>query len=257
MITSIANSKIKNLIKIKQKSKVRKEQGVFIAEGFKMYQETPVNDIEKVYISKTYYNKKKSDFSDPKIPVEIVEDAVFKAVSDTVTPQGILTVIRQKQYSLDQMLKDESPCLLLLDSLQDPGNLGTIIRTAEAAGVTGIIMNKTTVDIYNPKTIRSTMGSIYRVPFIYVDNLVDSVERMQKRGVFVYAAHLKGSVDYDKISYKKGTAFLIGNEGNGISEELSEKADQYIKIPMLGQIESLNAAVAASLLVYEAYRQRR
>lgn len=257
MITSTANPQIKNLIKIVQKSKTRKEQGVFIAEGFKMYRETPVSDIEKVYISKTYYNKKKDIFSDVKIPVEIVEDSVFKVVSDTVTPQGILTVVRQRQYSLEQMLQVKSPCLLVLDSLQDPGNLGTIMRTAEAAGVTGIVMNKTTVDIYNPKTIRSTMGSIYRVPFVYVDNLGDSVERMQKKGILVYAAHLMESVDYDKISYKEGIAFLIGNEGNGISTELCEKADQYIKIPMLGQIESLNAAVAASLLVYEAYRQRR
>lgn len=120
MITSTANPQIKNLIKIVQKSKTRKEQGVFIAEGFKMYRETPVSDIEKVYISKTYYNKKKDIFSDVKIPVEIVEDSVFKVVSDTVTPQGILTVVRQRQYSLEQMLQVKSPCLLVLDSLQDP-----------------------------------------------------------------------------------------------------------------------------------------
>ena len=149
------------------------------------------------------------------------------------------------------------PGMLLLDGIQDPGNLGTMMRTAEAAGVDGVIMSRDTVDIYNPKTIRSTMGSIYRVPFLYTDDLLADMEKLHEKGIVTYAAHLKGKGYYDEVSYKGPTAFLIGNEGNGLSDEISEKAKQYIKIPMEGQLESLNAAVAAAILMYEAAAQRR
>ena len=147
--------------------------------------------------------------------------------------------------------------LLVLENLQDPGNLGTMMRTAEGAGVTGVLLSRGCVDIYNPKTIRSTMGSIYRVPFLYTDDLLGDMDRLHEKGIVTYAAHLKGKGFYDEESYKGPTAFLIGNEGNGLTDELSEKAKQYIKIPMEGQLESLNAAVAAAILMYEASRQRR
>ena len=147
--------------------------------------------------------------------------------------------------------------MVIIEDLQDPGNLGTIFRTGEGAGVSGIIMSRGTVDIYNPKTIRSTMGSIYRVPFLYTDDLTAAAALLRERGVGVYAAHLGGSRMYDACDYKAGTAFLIGNEGNGLREETARCADCLIRIPMEGKLESLNASVAASLLLYEAYRQRR
>ncbi len=118
-------------------------------------------------------------------------------------------------------------------------------------------MDRNTVDVYNPKTIRSTMGSIYRIPFIIADDLKATVEGLKKNKISVYAAHLEGSVEYDKPDYSKGTAFMIGNEGNGLTPELTRTADQYIRIPMGGQLESLNAAMAAGILMYEANRQRR
>ena len=118
-------------------------------------------------------------------------------------------------------------------------------------------MSKDTVDIYNPKVIRSTMGSIYRVPFVYVDNLPETLDVMKKHGITSYAAHLAGKNAYDQEDYQGGTAFLIGNEGNGLRDEVSERADILIRIPMEGQVESLNAAVAATVLMFEAGRQRR
>lgn len=257
MITSISNPQMKNLVKLNTKSKARKEQQVFVVEGEKLVFEAPKDRIQKIYISEEYYNRKKLDHFEGQIPVEVVDNQVFKSVSDTVTPQGILAIISQRRVSLEEILKVKNPCILVLEDVQDPGNLGTIVRTAEAAGVTGIIMSQATADIYNPKTIRSTMGAIYRVPFLYERNLLQVAEKLHEQGISTYAAHLEGSVWYDTPSYIEGTAFLMGNEGNGLSKELSEKADKYIKIPMEGQAESLNVAVASSLLMYEAYRQRR
>ena len=146
---------------------------------------------------------------------------------------------------------------LVLDGVQDPGNLGTMMRTAEGAGVTGVLLSRGCVDIYNPKTIRSTMGSIYRMPVIYVENLLDLLDRFREKGIKSYAAHLEGKNSYDQECYKTGTAILIGNEGNGLRDEVSNKADIWVQIPMQGQVESLNAAIAASVLMFEVFRQRR
>ena len=168
-----------------------------------------------------------------------------------------MCVNRQYHYLPEDILKRENPLLLLLEDIQDPGNLGTMVRTAEAAGIDGIIMSKNTVDIYNPKTIRSTMGSIFRMPFYYTKNLPETMETLQKKGIKIYAAHLKGEFSYDKADYKEASAFLIGNEGNGLKKATADLADCYMRIPMAGQVESLNAAVASVILMYEAARQRR
>ena len=118
-------------------------------------------------------------------------------------------------------------------------------------------MTRHSVDVYNPKTIRSTMGSVYRVPFVSVEDISFVIKEMQEKGVCVYAAHLAGKVYYEAFDYRKSTAFLIGNEGNGLRKETADCADALIRIPMEGSVESLNAAVASSVLLYEAYRQRR
>jgi len=191
------------------------------------------------------------------IDYEVVQDSVFKVMCDTQTPQGILCVVKQDHYTQEELWKKENPLFLLLENIQDPGNLGTIMRTAEGAGVTGVILSKGSVDLYNPKTIRATMGSVYRVPFLYVEDLRETLKLLKNKGVKSYAAHLYGRQTYDKENYRGGTAFLIGNESNGLSKELAACADTYIRIPMEGQLESLNAGVAASILMYEAYRQRR
>jgi TrmH family RNA methyltransferase len=168
----------------------------------------------------------------------------------------VLTVLEQPVYDLTQLLEQPDPLFLMLENLQDPGNLGTMIRTGEGAGITGVIMNNQTVDIFNPKTIRATMGSIFRVPFVYVPDLAPVLEQMHAKGIYTYAAHLKGQEYYDSFSFREPTAFLIGNEGNGLSKEISDQAGQYLKIPMEGRVESLNASIAAALLMYEAHRQR-
>lgn len=255
IITSTSNQQVKQLIQLQKKAKERTAQDVFIVEGPKMYQEVPGERLVHTYVSESFYNKKKDWFEKEK-QVTILADRVFESVSDTKTPQGVLCLVKQYHYILPDLCKGQ-PLLMILENLQDPGNLGTILRTAEGAGVTGILMTRGCVDIYNPKVIRSTMGSIYRMPFYYTDDLKADLLKLKEQGVLLYAAHLKGTQTYDQKDYGKGTGFLIGNESKGLSDETADLADVYVKIPMCGQVESLNAAVASSILMYEANRQRR
>lgn len=257
MITSTSNPQVKRLLQLQKKSKVRDEENVFVVEGLRMFAEVPAERVEKVYISESLYNKKKLELNLQDLPYEVLSDNVFLHVSDTKTPQGIMCIVKRKKYDLNELLKVNNPHFMVLDNLQDPGNMGTIVRTAEGAGVDAVFMSKDCVDIYNPKTIRSTMGSIYRMPFIYIEDIPELLNQFRKNGVKSYAAHLDGKNAYDKEDYKTGTAILIGNEGNGLRDEVTEKADILVRIPMQGQVESLNAAIAASVLMFEVFRQRR
>ena len=257
MITSTSNQQIKKLSLLMKKAKERKEQGLFVVEGVKMFGEAPREWLAGVYVSEQFVSNEEHRKLLSDVSYEIVADSVFRAVSDTQTPQGILAVVRMPKYTMDDMLRGDQTHLLILESVQDPGNLGTMVRTGEGAGITGVVMNRTTVDLFNPKTIRSTMGSIYRVPFVVADDLEQTLQMLKKKGVRLYAAHLKGQKQYDAFDYTEATGFLIGNEGNGLSDEIANAADSYIRIPMEGQVESLNAAISASLLMYECNRQRR
>ena len=284
MITSASNPKIKELKQLQKKARLRQEKGLFIAEGFRMVGETPKDRILAAYVAE-HFEKEHADWlARWGVPYEAVADNIFDSICDTKTPQGILCLVKRQEWTLEGLLVEEqkeedreqkdygsaedckqeeshgkrrkAPLFLLIENIQDPGNLGTIFRTGEAAGVSGIIMSRETVDIYNPKTVRSTMGAIYRVPFLYTDSLERAIEQLKAADICVYAAHLKGEKYYSDFSYERGTAFLIGNEGNGLSEQIANLADAYLKIPMEGQAESLNAAVAAAVLMYEVHRQR-
>ena len=263
MITSYGNQFVREVIQLNQKAKVRDRQDLFVAEGIKMFAEAPTERIHRVFIAQRAETELGIAYGDKlaALPVEIVADDVFDKMSDTKTPQGILCLVRQFHYKIGDMLaalNDKKRALfIVLEDLQDPGNLGTVFRTGEGAGVDGIVMSSRTVDVYNPKVIRSTMGSVYRVPFLYTDDLCAAIRALQKCDIGVYAAHLGGGKFYDEYDYCGGTAFLVGNEGNGLRKETAACADGLIRIPMEGSVESLNAAVASSILLYEAYRQRR
>lgn len=260
MITSLQNAQIKNIVHLIQKSKARKEQRLFTAEGRKMFLEAPKSWVEKVYVTASMETDRDLMERVSEYPHELVEDSVFRQMSDTQTPQGVLTVLRQPAYGIKDILnpgKKEAPLVMVLEDLQDPGNLGTILRTGEGAGVSGVLLTKTCVDITNPKVIRATMGSIYRIPFAFAEDVPSLGEMLKKRDISVFAAHLMGSNSYDQEDFRRGSAFLIGNEGNGLTEEAAAAADRLIRIPMQGQVESLNAAMAAGILMYEAARQRR
>lgn len=267
MITSASNKKIKNVMLLFAKSKERKKQKLFVAEGVKMFLEAPEESVREIYFSEEFgkeqekyaevFQKISRVCQNNGIKAECVRDDIFRKISDTRTPQGVLCLIETPCYELESILNADKGLYLVLEDIQDPGNLGTMIRAGEGAGISGVIMSSHTADIFNPKTVRATMGSIYRIPFIYEENLEACIRNMQDKGIRVFASHLKGKISYDKEDYGSATAFLIGNEGNGLSAQIADLADSYLKIPMLGKVESLNAAVAATLLVYEAARQRR
>ncbi|MCR5784782.1 MAG: RNA methyltransferase [Eubacterium sp.] len=256
MITSNDNAAVKHLSLLLKKTKARKESGTYIVEGIRMFREVPEDIIEKIYVSESFAEKNSDTLSGR--DYEIMSDKVFSHVSDTVTPQGIMAVVKMKKHTLEDMFpKNEEPFIVLIDGLQDPGNLGTIIRCGEAAGISGVIMSRDTVDIYNPKTVRSTMGSLLRVPHMITDDIAALAEDLKKRGFTVVATELGAEKNYDEVDYRKPTAIFIGNEGNGLSKEALDAANERIIIPMCGKVESLNAAIAASVCMYEARRQRR
>ena len=163
-------------------------------------------------------------------------------------------IVKQKKYTVEDIIEKRNKngsCIVVLDRLQDPGNLGTIVRTGEGAGISGIIMSSDCADIYNPKVIRSTMGSIFRVPFAISHNLPEDIDKLKQGGITTYAAHLKGDLYHNDV-FSRDVALLIGNEARGLSQEVSQKADRLVKIPMEGKVESLNAAIATAILMYEA-----
>ena len=274
MITSVANNKVKRVVTLQEKSRARAKENVFVAEGIKMFEEAPITGMQELYIEESLYAElckkpigdKIEECRQSGVFVETVSQEVFQRMSDTQTPQGILCMMERFFHTCDKMIADaekkrkeegRAPLFLVLEDIQDPGNLGTMIRTAEGAGADGIIMSRGTVDIYNPKTIRSTMGSLYRMPFCYVQELSEVIEKLKGAGITVYAAHLMGEKYYHQIDYGSGAAFLIGNEGNGLKKETADLADSYLKIPMEGKLESLNASIAAAILMYQAAVTRK
>lgn len=253
MITSTSNPKIKQVALLRDKARARREEGAYVVEGLRMFREIPAGDVREVYVTQDFYNKNESLCSTYK-DLQVVSDKVFEKIADTVTPQGVVAVVSMKETSLEDVLKGDF--LLFLENIQDPGNLGTLFRTAEGAGVKGIIISKGSADIYNPKVIRSTMGSIFRMPYIYVEDIA-SVIAKESSNMNIYAAALEGAKDYTTVSYTGRCGILIGNEGNGLKNETIKAAGKSVYIPMQGSVESLNASISGAILMYEAARQRK
>jgi TrmH family RNA methyltransferase len=177
-------------------------------------------------------------------PIVEVSDHVFGHISQTKTPQGIAAVAEMKEtQSIDGNF------ILLIDAVQDPGNLGTMIRTADACGVSGVVLGLDTVDIYNEKVIRATQGSLFHIPIVRRD-LKDEIYRLQNNEFQIWATALQGAEQFDKIEAPEKIALLVGNEGAGVKEGLLHAADKIVKIPIYGKAESLNVSVAAGILMY-------
>lgn len=276
IISSKDNKRIKYIRSLLEKGNIRKKNHQFVVEGIKLVDEAlEYGKVLEVVCAESLYNELISgDLSGNRLLAEndknitnyvkkgssllVVSDTVFKSMSETKTPQGILAVAEMPDYGLldkgfleQAYTKNGKIKLLVLEDTADPGNLGTIMRTAEAAGVTGVIMGKGTVDIFNPKAVRSTMGSIFRLPFAYAEDLKETIQKLKTQGISFYATHLKGKKSYKDIKYSDSSAILVGNEARGLSDEVADLADTYVLIPMQGKVESLNAAVAAALMMYE------
>ena len=255
MISSRSNPKVKEIQKLQNSQRCRQQSQKFVAEGWRLIQEIPSHLIERIYIQEAQLEKLQSLDSSRDWDIEVVSDSVMKAMSKETTSQGILATVHMKPL-IDMMSLPKKPLMIALENVQDPGNLGTILRTADAAGVDMVVLSKGTVDLYNPKVIKATMGAIFRLNILKDVDLCSYVKELKDKGVHIFAAHLKGEKNHYEGHYEDGTCFLMGNEGEGLSDELSGHATEYIKIPMRLEAESLNVAVATSILVYEAIRQR-
>ena len=186
----------------------------------------------------------------------IVPDALFRRVSEEEAPQGVLAVCEQKRHAPEDFLANDNPLLLILEEMQDPGNLGTALRLADAAGATGVLLSPGCADAYNPKALRAAAGSILRVPFAANVPVGEAVPLLRAHGVSVYAAMPDAEALPYAFDLTKPAAFLVGNEARGLSPEASCLADAQVALPMPGGAESLNAAMACGILMYEAVRQR-
>lgn len=248
IITSKDNELIKNIKKLKEK-KYRLDS--YIVEGIKMVKEA-INENQEIALI-AIREDFKIDFDTKNIKTVTISNKIFNDISDVKTPQGILAVIKKNQ---NNQIETNSDYILALDSLQDPGNMGTIIRTADSANINQIIINKTTVDPYSPKVIRSTMGAIYRTNIIEVEDLKATLKEMKLKGFQIITTDLKATQSIYDINYNNKTVVVIGNEANGVSQEILQTADKKVIIPMLGKTESLNASIAASIMIYEYVRQK-
>lgn len=254
-IESKDNNLFKNIKKLKER-RFRDKEGLFILEGLRLIEEAikAKMEIDHIIISKDYEEKfegflQKNNDLDRKI--SFLSNNLFMQVASTENPQGIIAVVKKKnnKNTLD------GDFYLICDKVQDPGNLGTIIRTAHAAGVNGIILTKGTVDIYNDKTIRSTMGSIFYIPIFYDDENYRTIRSLKEDGFSLIATSLDESKNFFDEDLRGKTILAVGNEGNGISEELFRLADKKVKIPMPGGAESLNVSIATSIILFEKVRQ--
>lgn len=255
-IGSRENKTFKRLNGLKSR-KNREKEGLFLAEGERFVSEIPEGGgVECFVFSETFCENHDTARYETRAETLLLTDALFAALCDTETPQGILAVCKKLQWDEGEVLRREKPFLLLAEGMQDPGNLGTVIRTADACGADAVFLSKGSVDLYNPKTLRATMGSLFHIPVFQGVSLEDAAGKLKKRGIPLYAAHLRGEVTPYALELENACAFLIGNEGRGLSEEGAALCSQWVRIPMPGRAESLNASVAAAVLMYEAVRQR-
>jgi|SRR5690554_942570 len=239
MITSIKNDKVKYYTKLMTSKKERDKEGLFVVEGKHLVQEAyETGVIEEIIISDAKFDVFKHE------SCQYVTNDIMKKICNTMTPQGVIALCRQNNYELKSYNR-----LLLVDNIQDPGNLGTIIRSCDAFNFDGIILNLQTVDVYNPKVVRATQGAIFRIPILRED-LKTFIDKIKKDNIQVFGTALDG-VALSNINSSINMAFIVGNEGNGVSKGLLNITDNNIYIEMNGRSESLNVGVAASIIMYK------
>lgn len=259
VITSKDNETVKEVKKLSNK-KYRDEKDEFIIEGIKLIKEAIQEKakIKKIIICDDCLKENPIDkellYEIARFNCIYVSEKVFLGLTNVNTPQGILAVIEKQKIRKEEIDYNED-IIIILDDIQDPGNLGTILRTIDSANIKQIIISKNTADPYNPKVIRSTMGAIFRVNIITSSNLQQTIKDIKKNKFQVITTSLEAKKSMYDIKYNK-KAIVIGNEANGVSKEISKLADEKIKIPMLGKTESLNASVATGIIVYEYVRQK-
>lgn len=246
-IESAQNAYVKHWKKLVTNRKEREKTGEFIVEGFHLVEEALKNkeQVIQVIVREGVEIPREWSLNDVKI-VEVT-NSIAKDIAETETSQGIFAHCKQTMISETEQASWKK--LLLIDAVQDPGNIGTMIRTADAAGIDAVVLGKGCADIYNPKTLRSAQGSHFHIPVIR-GNLMDWVEKLKERNIPLYGTALENAVDYRELHKSGSFALIVGNEGSGVQKELLEQTTQNVMIPILGQAESLNVAVATGILLY-------
>ena len=259
IITSAKNPLIKHVKSLHNK-KYRDLYKQYVVEGVKMVEEAIKEKmlLSAILVSQEFNNDNPvidDLIYSGKVKVCQLPPQIYKTITDMKNPEGIMAVVHKKEDDFQDIFKKDSCFILILDRVQDPGNLGTMIRTLDAAGGDGIIMIKGTVDPYNPKALRASMGSIFRIPVLEADDPVGLFKLLKSKNIEIIASHLNGSSMYN-LPIPQKVALVIGNESQGISPEIAKAASFLVKIPMKGGAESLNASVAAGILIYEIFRKK-
>jgi len=247
-IESKQNALVKHWKKLVSAKKERDKTGEYIVEGFHLTEEALKNKDQVIHIIKREDVEIPREWSLDDVYLVEVTDSVAKEIAETETSQGIFAHCKQREISGSEQAKWSK--LLLVDSVQDPGNIGTMIRTADACGIDAVILGKGCADLYNPKTLRSAQGSHFHLPVIR-GNLAEWIEKLKERHIPFFGTALENAVDYRKLDKTESFALLVGNEGSGVHQALLEKTDQNVVIPIFGQAESLNVAVATGILLYK------
>ena len=246
---------MRELKQLKSK-KGRNETGLFLVEGEKFVMEIPSHwPVRRYVIAKRFAEGRDLSVYKNRAPLEIVRDSLFDSLADTVTPQGIIAVCEQKHWQLSQLITPGG-FILIGERLNDPGNIGALIRTAAAAGAGGVILSADSGDIYNPKVLRAAAGAVLRMPVVTDAILSEAIGKLKQAGYAIYAAHPRGDTLPYALDLRARFCWLVGSESHGLTKEAADMADAWVRLPMSSEVESLNASVAGSILLYEAVRQR-
>jgi TrmH family RNA methyltransferase len=256
LIQDPSQAEIKGVAKLTKKE-ARSETGLFLLEGPQGLKEALDRPklIEKLFATESFEEKYPDLISrarDSRVSVNVVSESVLKELSDTTTPQGVVAVCQQFHVSIDDVIASKPTLVAFLAQIRDPGNAGTVLRAADAAGADAVIFSKGSVDIYNPKVVRSTTGSMFHLPFVIDAEIASSLQKLKDAGLFVLAADVSGTSlsAIPASDLAKPTMWLFGNEAWGLEPEVSVLADKLVQVPIFGAAESLNLATAASVCMY-------
>lgn len=261
IITAKDNGLIKEIVKLVKSAKYRREKNMFTAEGVRICRDGVMSGYKPELFVTTQEASRKYE-EDHKLIAEkalktvYVSEPVFEKISDTKTPQGFLCVFNMLDKCKKTFTINRKEYYIALEGIQDPTNMGTILRTAEALGFSGVIMSESCCDIYSPKVVRGSMGAVFRLPFSIAEEFADYIHELSESGIYTYGSTPYSDADITQIDFDGGV-MLIGNEGNGLTDETLKACSQTITIPMNGRAESLNAASAASILMWEIVRNKR
>lgn len=241
IITSVQNAKIKHVVALQQKSSLRREEGLFVVEGQREIEHCKACGYEVV----------EEYIRDVNVTPQVYEKMAYRG-----STEGHIAVVRCQEHTLAKLQLKENPLIVVLESVEKPGNLGAILRSAEAAGIDALIVCDPLTDMYNPNVIRASIGGVFCVPTA-VCTSQECIAFLKQKGIKILTAQLQDSYEYYDYDMTQGTAIVMGTESTGLTNQWREAADAHIRIPMLGRLDSLNVSVSAAILMYEAVRQRR